>query len=231
MVTRPVSVTTTILFALFSNSLLAVDRPFFCGTERWQPIIAEAVSRSGIPAQWLHAVIRVESAGCAFMNDQPTTSSAGAMGLMQLMPTTWSRMSRRLKLGDDPYQPHDNILAGAEYLRELYDRYGSPGFIAAYQAGPERYEDSLRGGRPLPADTVDYVARVLSLAGLTSVSLTTRATGAALLRGPFVKRESQQVTIGSTLDRSLSDTPFVNLTHTHQSPVCLVGRLFVVLCL
>jgi hypothetical protein len=142
---------------------------------------------------------------------------------MQLMPTTWSQMSRRLKLGDDPYQPHDNILAGAEYLRELYDRYGSPGFIAAYHAGPERYEDAMRGSQPLPAETVDYLARVLRVAGLPAGPLTIRAKDSGLLRGPFVMRESQPQSSGSILDRPAHDTLFVELAHTRQPPERHVG--------
>jgi soluble lytic murein transglycosylase-like protein len=223
MVTRSVSVAAANLLLLLSSSLNAADRPVFCGTERWTPFIAEAATRSGIPAQWLQAVIRAESAGCAFMNDRPTTSSAGAMGLMQLMPTTWSQIRRMLKLGDDPYQPHDNILAGAEYLRELYDRYGAPGFIAAYQAGPERYEDSLRGSRALPAETVDYLARVLRVAGFTATPLTKRATGSGLLGGPFVTRESQRQSVTATLDQPPHNTPFVELSRTRQHPERHVG--------
>jgi soluble lytic murein transglycosylase-like protein len=223
MVTRLVSGAAAAFLLLFLSSANAADRPVFCGTERWTPFIAEAASRSGIPAQWLQAVIRAESAGCAFMNDRPTTSSAGAMGLMQLMPTTWSQMSRRLKLGDDPYQPHDNILAGAEYLRELYDRYGAPGFIAAYQAGPERYEDALRGSRTLPAETVDYLARVLRVAGLPAGPLMIRVKDSGLLRGPFVMHESQRQSTGATLDRPPHDTPFVELAHTRQHPERHVG--------
>jgi soluble lytic murein transglycosylase-like protein len=223
MVTRSVSGAAAAFLLLFLNSANAADRPVFCGTERWTPFIAEAAFRSGIPAQWLHAVIRAESAGCAFMNDRPTTSSAGAMGLMQLMPTTWSQIRRLLKLGDDPYQPHDNILAGAEYLRELYDRYGTPGFIAAYQAGPERYEDAMRGNRPLPAETVDYLARVLRVAGLPAGPLPIRATDSVVLRGPFVTRESQPQSTGSTFDRPPHNTPFVQLSRTRQHPERHVG--------
>ena len=44
-------------------------------------------------------------------------------------------------LGPDPFDPRDNILAGAAYLAEMFARYGSPGFLAAYNAGPRRYED------------------------------------------------------------------------------------------
>lgn len=96
--------------------------------------------------------MRAESAG-----DPSATSPKGAMGLMQIMPETWAGLRARHRLGADPYDPHDNIIAGAAYIRELSDRYGSPGWIAAYNAGPGRYEDSL-DGRPLPAETRAYLA-------------------------------------------------------------------------
>ena len=80
------------------------------------------------------------------------------MGLMQIMPQTWSGLRLRYGLGANPYDPHDNILAGAAYLRELHDRYGAPGFLAAYNAGPARYDDHLATGRPLPAETRAYVS-------------------------------------------------------------------------
>ena len=77
---------------------------------------------------------------------------------MQIMPRTWVELSVRYGLGIDPFDPRDNILAGAAYLRELNDRFGSPGFLAAYNAGPERYEQHLATGRPPPAETQAYVA-------------------------------------------------------------------------
>ena len=116
--------------------------------------IAEASQRFGIPTAWIRAVMRGESAG-----DRQAVSSAGAMGLMQIMPDTWAELRVRHRLGSDPYDPRDNILAGTAYLRELYDRYGSPGFLAADNAGPGRYEASL-SGRPLPAETRAYVATI-----------------------------------------------------------------------
>ncbi|MGV0818471.1 lytic transglycosylase domain-containing protein [Martelella sp. AMO21009] len=119
--------------------------------------IAEASQRFGIPTAWIRAVMRAESAG-----DRQAVSSAGAMGLMQIMPDTWAELRVRHRLGSDPYDPRDNILAGTAYLRELYDRYGSPGFLAAYNAGPGRYEASL-SGRPLPAETRAYVAAIAPL--------------------------------------------------------------------
>jgi hypothetical protein len=121
--------------------------------------IEEAARRFGIPAAWIRAVMRAESAG-----DVRAISSAGAMGLMQIMPDTWAELRVRHRLGRDPYDPCDNIMAGAAYLREMYDRYGSPGFLVAYNAGPGRYEEYL-SGRPLPAETRAYVAALVPIFG------------------------------------------------------------------
>jgi hypothetical protein len=98
----------------------------------------------------------VESGGNA-----DAVSPKGAMGLMQLMPATYADMRLRYGLGDDPMQPHDNIIAGAAYLREMLDCYGMPGFLAAYNAGPAQYDAHLATGIPLPAETRAYVARLL----------------------------------------------------------------------
>jgi soluble lytic murein transglycosylase-like protein len=145
---------------LVMSTIVAADHPVYCGTERWKTFIAEAATRFAIPQAWLRAVIRAESAGCESIDGHPITSSAGAMGLMQLMPTTWNEFQGRLHLGNNPFDPRDNILAGAAYLRELYDRYGSPGFLAAYHAGPERYETYRLGTRSLPWTTLEYLRRI-----------------------------------------------------------------------
>jgi hypothetical protein len=87
------------------------------------------------------------------------------MGLMQIMPKTYAELRARHQLGPDAYDPHDNILAGAAYLREMLDRYGSPGFLAAYNAGPLRYDQHLATGRPLPAETRTYVAMLSPMIG------------------------------------------------------------------
>lgn len=118
--------------------------------------VAEASRRFGVPAAWIWAVMRVESAGVV-----GAISSAGAMGLMQIMPATWSGLCARYGLGADPYDPRDNIMAGAAYLREMHDRYRDPtAMLAAYNAGPGRYDDYRLRGRPLPVETVAYVARL-----------------------------------------------------------------------
>ena len=114
--------------------------------------IAEASLRFGVPASWIRAVVQAESRG-----DVRAVSPKGAMGLMQIMPETWSGLRSRYGLGADPFDPHDNIVAGAAYLRELHDRYGDPGFLAAYNAGPARYEAHLTAGLPLPDKTRAYV--------------------------------------------------------------------------
>lgn len=98
-------------------------------------------------------------------------SRKGATGLMQIMPKTWAELRARHSLGADPYDPHDNILAGAAYIRELYDRYGAPGFLAAYNAGPGRYERHLATGRPLPAETQAYVAALAPMIKSTGIDV------------------------------------------------------------
>lgn len=151
--------------------------------------IEEAARRFGIPAAWIHAVMRAESAG-----DVRAISSAGAMGLMQIMPDTWAELRVRHRLGRDPYDPRDNILAGAAYLREMYDRYGSPGFLAAYNAGPGRYEEYL-AGRPLPAETRAYVSALLPSFGgddLSGAITVAAADPRAWSRAPlFVARDER----------------------------------------
>ncbi len=122
--------------------------------------IAEASQRFGMPQQWIREVIRQESGGRTMMNGKPITSHAGAMGLMQVMPVTYAEMRRKHGLGPDPYNPRDNILAGTAYLREMYDLFGAPGFLGAYNCGPGCYADYLAGNRRLPGETRRYIASV-----------------------------------------------------------------------
>ena len=130
------------------------------GTHPYAGHVAEASQRFGIPEAWIWSVMRVESAG-----NPAATSHAGAMGLMQVMPGTYAELRSRYGLGPDPYDPRDSILAGAAYLREMHDRYGSSGFLAAYNAGPGRWEDYVSRGRPLPAETVAYMTRLQPMVG------------------------------------------------------------------
>jgi hypothetical protein len=83
------------------------------------------------------------------------------MGLMQLMPGTYSDMRERYDLGTDSYDPHDNVLAGAAYLRLMYEQYGYPSLFAAYNAGPGRFDGYLLRGQSLPNATLNYVASIV----------------------------------------------------------------------
>ena len=123
--------------------------------DRFAEFIAEASTRFAVPASWIRAVMQIESGG-----DQRAASPRGALGLMQLMPGTWVELSARYELGLDPFDPHDNVMAGTAYLKEMHDRFGSAGFLAAYHAGPGRYKQHLAIGKPLPQDTIAYVAAV-----------------------------------------------------------------------
>lgn len=141
--------------------VLASSTPAYAeGVDRWQPYIAEASARCGVPVAWIERVMRAESAGRTMLDGRPITSRAGAMGLMQLMPGTWANMRAGLGLGVDPHDPRDNILAGTCYLRLMYDRFGYPGLFAAYNAGPARYAEHLATGRTLPGETRAYLASV-----------------------------------------------------------------------
>jgi soluble lytic murein transglycosylase-like protein len=126
----------------------------------WTSFVAEAAHRFGIPDAWIKSVMHAESAGRTTLHGQPITSSAGAMGLMQVMPGTYRDMRGAYHLGADAYDPHDNILAGTAYLRAMYGRFGYPGLFAAYNAGPGRYDAYLRGEAVLPAETSTYIAKL-----------------------------------------------------------------------
>jgi soluble lytic murein transglycosylase-like protein len=128
--------------------------------DRWAMPIREASRRFALPEEWIRRVMRAESGGETVWRGRPIESGAGAIGLMQLMPATWREVRANHGLGFDPYDPRDNILAGAAYLRAMYDRFGYPGMFAAYNAGPARYSEHLATGRRLPGETRAYVARV-----------------------------------------------------------------------
>jgi soluble lytic murein transglycosylase-like protein len=160
--------------------------------------ITEASKRFAVPEHWIRSVMRVESAG-----EVRARSRKGAMGLTQIMPETWTELRARYNLGTDPYDPRDNILAGAAYLREMYDRYGAPGFLAAYNAGPGRYENHLATGRSLPDETQDYVAILAPMIGGKQVNgnIVAVADSLMLARSPLFVVGSAS---SSSNDRSAS---------------------------
>lgn len=167
--------------------------------------VRDASQRFGIPEQWIYAVIRIESAGRI-----RAVSSAGAMGLMQLMPGTWARQRARFALGTDPFNPRDNIIAGTSYLREMYDRYGATGFLAAYNAGPGRYEEWRDKGRPLPLETRRYVAAIAPLLQPDGIAIAAvmQPLSASPPIAPPAKDRSQQVAWGA--ERGILSNPFAS---------------------
>lgn len=124
--------------------------------------------------------MRAESGGRTRLGGRPITSPAGAMGLMQLMPGTWTAMRAQHGLGPDPYHPRDNILAGTAYLRAMYNRFGYPGLFGAYNAGPARYAAALAGTRRLPEETRAYLATVAGTA------IAPRRPSSAVVQPPLV---------------------------------------------
>ena len=117
-----------------------------------EPIIAKASSRYGVDTGLIKAVIKAES------NFNPTAvSSAGARGLMQLMPGT----ARSLGVNDS-FDPEQNVMAGTRFLRDLLDRYNGDvdSALAAYNWGPGNVD---RKPERMPRETRNYLVRVKQL--------------------------------------------------------------------
>jgi soluble lytic murein transglycosylase-like protein len=169
--------------------------------------VAEASRRFGLPETWIWAVMRIESGG-----DPRAVSRAGAMGAMQVMPATWTALRARLGLGADAFDARDNIIAGAAYLRAMYDRFGNvTAMLAAYNAGPGRYEDHMRRGRPLPAETIAYLARLLPLIGTSETVPTIVAATSWRNAALFAVRAGDTATSAPSVDPAPAARPLSGL--------------------
>ena len=176
--------------------------------DRWMPHITEASQRFTVPVPLLRAVMRAESGGRATIDGQPTASSAAAMGLMQLMPSTWQELRERHRLGNDAHEPRDNVLAGAGYLADLVARYGEHFGVAAYHAGPGRVEAHLAYGVALPSTTVEYVAVVLEHDGRWT---------AARQAGVADRRWATSPVLVTFTDTSSASPPSARSPMTHEA--------------
>ncbi len=118
----------------------------------WEPLLQELCEKYQVDPDLARAVMRCESGG-----NPNAVSSAGAIGLMQLMPGT------ARGLGVDPKDPRRNLEGGIKYLAQLADKYDGDYMktLAAYNAGSGRV-DSYGGVPPFP-ETQRYVQNVLAL--------------------------------------------------------------------
>ena len=116
----------------------------------YQPFVEKAATRHGVEADLIHAVIRAES-----NYDQFAISDKGALGLMQLMPTTAA-----LYGVGNVFDPAQNIDGGTKYLKDLIKLYeGKTALVlAAYNAGQEAVRKYQ--GVPPYKETRDYIGRV-----------------------------------------------------------------------
>jgi soluble lytic murein transglycosylase-like protein len=114
-------------------------------------LVAQASSDHDVPAGLINAVLMAESGG-----DPSAISTAGAEGLMQLMPATAAAC------GIDPFEPDSNVECGSAYLKSMLARYhGNVALaVAAYNAGPGAVDEYH--GIPPYSETRAYVARVLA---------------------------------------------------------------------
>jgi hypothetical protein len=114
-------------------------------------MITETAKRYDVEPALVHAVVRAESAF-----DHRAVSSAGAMGLMQLMPDTAMLVGVR-----NAFHPQQNVEGGVSYLRMMLDRFSNNVALAlaAYNAGPGAVESY--GGVPPYPETQEYIERVL----------------------------------------------------------------------
>jgi hypothetical protein len=119
--------------------------------ETYDNLITQHAEARGLRPDLVRAVVQVESGYNA-----RAVSSKGALGLMQLMPSTAAELGVR-----SPFDPEENIRGGTLYLRQLLDRFGGNEelALAAYNAGPSAVD---RYGNHVPpyAETQDYVRRV-----------------------------------------------------------------------
>jgi len=115
-------------------------------------IVDEGARQSGLDASLVRAVVRKESGynPCA-------TSSKGAQGLMQLMPSVQTQFGVT-----NPYNPQQNVTAGTRLLKQLLDQYGGDlaRALGAYNAGPARV-DQFGGVPPFP-ETIHYVDSIMN---------------------------------------------------------------------
>ena len=135
-----------------AQPVYAVDPALPLANQSLSGLIGNASQKYQVDPKLLSAIAEVESGG-----NQDETSSAGAIGVMQLRPDTAA------SLGVNPYDKQQNIEGGAKYLRQMLDTFGGDvsKAVAAYNAGPQAVKDY--GGIPPYKETQNYVNKVLDI--------------------------------------------------------------------
>jgi soluble lytic murein transglycosylase-like protein len=123
------------------------------GGHKYEDMVIKEAQRIGLdPSIAVHALYKETG---NLKNPETAKSSAGAIGVMQLMPKTAK------ELGVDPLVPEDNVRGGVMYLKKMYDKYQDPTLaLAAYNAGPGRLDKALKSGQGiagLSRETQNYV--------------------------------------------------------------------------
>ena len=136
-------------YRLFLKEKSRVTRWY--SSEKYDDLISDASERSGVSFPLLKAIIKAESDF-----DPHAVSKKGATGLMQIMPENFKPLGI-----NDPFDPWENINAGARYFKQMYDRFKGKLTLslAAYNAGPtavDRYQTI-----PPYEETQEYVRRVM----------------------------------------------------------------------
>lgn len=165
--------------------------------QQWKPMVTKASRRFGVSVAWINAVMRVESGGRTMLSENARmVSDKGAMGIMQVMPGTYAEMRAEHRLGADPFDPGNNIQAGAAYLRWLKSKYAYPAMFAAYNAGPDRVDNLMANGTPLPEETRNYVSRIGAI-------LERGGDGAAILSATLTRPDGTSVQIDPVAVQSI----------------------------
>jgi soluble lytic murein transglycosylase len=137
-------------YKIYIKEKTAVSKKFY-STNKYDHFIADAADQTGVDSRLLKAMIKAESDF-----DPRAVSSKGAMGLMQIMPENFKMLNI-----ENPFDPWQNIRAGAEYFQKMYERFNGKLALslAAYNAGPTAVDRYKR--IPPYQETEEYVRRVL----------------------------------------------------------------------
>jgi len=169
-------------------------------------IIAEA-NRQGVDPGIALAVARTESGVCQWAPDGSViTSSAGAIGVMQLMPAT------ARQLGVDPYDVNQNIRGGVTYLKQLFAKYGNwSDALAAYNWGPGKLDNALLTAEAIPGQVLNYVRGILGIGTVYNAGLQTIRENQAQAQADQTSVDlGPEISAGDIL-ASVDETPGMNV--------------------